>query len=66
MMARAWELIQKVGGVLLVILIVIFVMGSAHQGRPLHNSREFGQAFDEVTGSIVRELTHGTQWIAGH
>lgn len=62
---KMWEITKKIGGVLLVAEIAIFLIGSAHHGRPLRNSREFGQTFDEVTESIVRELTHGAQWIAG-
>jgi hypothetical protein len=65
MLERAWEITKNIGGVLLLAEIIIFVMGSAHAGHLLRNSREFGQAFDEVTGSIVRELTHGAQWVAG-
>jgi hypothetical protein len=65
MLERGWELTRTIGGVLLVAEIVVFVMGSAHSGHLLRNSREFGRAFDEVTGSIVREIGNGAQWVAG-
>jgi len=65
MLERCWEITQKIGGVLLVAEIIIFLIGSAHYGHLLTNSREFGQAFDEVTGSIVREISQGAKWVGG-
>jgi hypothetical protein len=63
MLERAWEISKKTGGVLLVAEIIIFVIGSAHSGHVLRNSREFGQAFDEVAGSVVSECRNAAHWI---
>lgn len=63
-MERAWEFIRSVGGVVLLLELLIWLMGSAHAGHPLRNSREFGQAFDQVTGSIIHEASEGMRWIA--
>lgn len=65
MIERLWEIMRTVGGVLLLAELVIVLLGSAHSGHLLRNSREFGQAFDEVTGSVVREFSNGAQWVAG-
>jgi hypothetical protein len=62
-MERAWEVIRSVGGVLLLIELMIWLMGSAHAGHPLRNSREFGEAFDQVTGAIVNEVVQGVRWV---
>lgn len=66
MLERGWEITRTIGGVLLVAAIVIFVIGSVHSGHVLRNSGEFGRAFDEVTGSIVREGTNAARWIGAH
>jgi len=63
-MQRAWELTQKIGGVLLLAEIIIFLMGSAHAGHALHNTREFAAAADQVVGGILREITNAVSWIA--
>lgn len=63
-MERAWEITKSVGGILLVLELAIWLMGSAHTGRPITNSREFGSAFDQVTGSVAREIGGGLRWIA--
>jgi hypothetical protein len=63
-MQRAWELAQKIGGVLLLAEIVIFLMGSAHAGHALHSTREFAAAADQVIGGILREIVNAVRWIA--
>jgi hypothetical protein len=63
-MERAWEIAQKVGGVLLLAELVIFLMGSAHAGHMLRNTREFAAAADQVIGGILREIVNAAHWIA--
>lgn len=62
-MQRAWELAQKIGGLLLVAEILIWLMGSAHAGHALRNTREFGAASDQVIGGILREIINAVHWI---
>ena len=61
-MERAWSVIRTAGGVLLLIELLIFLAGSAHAGHLL-NSREFGLAFDHVTGSVVHEARGAVHWV---
>jgi hypothetical protein len=63
-MERAWTLIQKIGGALLLAEIVIFLLGSAHAGHALRNPREFAAASDQVIGGILREIINAAHWIA--
>ena len=63
-MERAWEVVKKIGGVLLLLEFVVWLIGSAHAGHPLKSSREFGQALDQVTGAVTREVAGGVRWIA--
>jgi hypothetical protein len=53
-MERAWELIQKAGGVLLLAEILIWAIGSAHVERPIRNAHQFAAAVDYVTERIER------------
>lgn len=62
-MERAWEVIKLIGGVVLLLELVIWLMGSAHAGHLLRNSHEFGGAFDQVAGSVVREISQGVRWV---
>lgn len=64
-MERAWTFIQRIGGLLLLAEIAIFVIGSTHHHRLLRNSHEFGVAFDQVSQSIVHEISNAAHWVAG-
>ena len=63
-MQRAWELAQKIGGVLLLAEMMIFLMGSAHAGHALSSVREFADAADQVIGGILRQIFNAVHWIA--
>jgi hypothetical protein len=63
-MERAWSVLQKAGGVLLLAEIIIFLMGSAHAGHVLHNTREFAAAADQVIGGISHETINAAHWLA--
>jgi hypothetical protein len=62
-MERAWEAIKSLGGALLVLECVIWLMGSAHAGHAITNSREFGRALDQIAGAMVGEVKQGAHWL---
>jgi hypothetical protein len=64
MLERAWGITRNIGGALLVAEIVILLIGSAHYGHLLRNSREFGRAFDDVTEGVTSECKSAAHWIA--
>jgi hypothetical protein len=62
-MERAWNAIKSLGGALLVLECVIWLMGSAHTGHAITNSRELGRAFDQIAAAAVSEAKECAHWL---
>ena len=65
-MERAWEVWKTLSGFVLLAVAGVWLLGSAHQDRPLKTGAEFLAAVDYVKAESVHEVRRGLHWLETH
>jgi hypothetical protein len=61
-MGHIWELLRNIGGVVLLVMLGIWLMGSSQAGHLLGHG-EFARALDHFISGGVRVVEQGIDWL---